>query len=303
MNYNRKQHRSVGARVRAGLAAFALMAAVAHAYGQTSDYRFKEIDYPGSLGTYAYGINDKGEVVGWYTGAGCTQSACAFTYLKGTYTSFECVLENATQPFDVNNKGEVVGSYSYYNNGVAGFIWEGNNSCTTVPAPSASSLVEATGVNDQGVVVGYYQPPSGEIEGFRYADGKSATIACPNAADTEVWGIGNDGVIVGAYGSAIIGPWTAFTYEKGVCTNVECPSLDVTSMKAISINKSGQISGWYQDSSGVNHGFVKTGSACTQVDEPGATGTILLHMNDEGSVAGFYANSGDIFGTVAIPQQ
>ncbi|HUE03381.1 MAG TPA: hypothetical protein VMR62_27710 [Bryobacteraceae bacterium] len=73
-------------------------------------------------------------------------------------------------------------------------------------------------------------------------------------------------------------------------------------MKAISLNKSGQISGWYQDSSGVNHGFVKTGSTCTQVDQPGATGTLLLHMNDEGSVAGFYAKSTGTFGIVAIPQ-
>ena len=94
MNRNGKQHRFVVACVRAGLEAFVLMAAVAHAYGQTA-YRFKEIDYPGSSGTYAYGITNKGEVVGSYTGAGCNQAECGFTYLKGTFTSFECVLETA----------------------------------------------------------------------------------------------------------------------------------------------------------------------------------------------------------------
>ena len=97
MNRNSKQHGFVVARVPAGLEAFVLMAAVAHAYGQTA-YRFKEIAYPGSSATYAYGVNDKGGVVGYYTGAGCSQAACGFTYLKGTYTGFECVLYNIMRP-------------------------------------------------------------------------------------------------------------------------------------------------------------------------------------------------------------
>ena len=206
-------------------------------------------------------------------------------------------------PFDISNKGEVVGAYAYYG-GVAGFIWEGENSCSPLADPSADAFTEATGVNDEGVVVGFYQDSAAQTHGFRFDSGTYRTIDCPNTAETEVWGIGNDGVIVGAYESTANGPWTAFTYEKGVCTNVECPSLDVTSMKAISLNKSGQISGWFQDSSSVAHGVVKTGSTCTQVDQPDATGTLLMHMNDEGSVAGFYANSsGSTFGTVAIPQQ
>ena len=89
---------------RLSVAAFAFVAAAASACAQT-DYAFKPTNFPVASATFTYASNDYGEVVGFYTGGGCAQSSCAFTYSKGTYTSFECVLENATDAFDINNKG------------------------------------------------------------------------------------------------------------------------------------------------------------------------------------------------------
>ena len=283
---------------RFSFAAFAFVAAAVSACAQT-DYAFKPINFPGATATFAYALNDSGEAVGFYTGGGCAQTSCAFTYSKGTYTSFECVLENATEAFDINNKGQIVGAYSYYG-GVAGFVYEGNNSCSPLGDPSANSVTEAFGVNSKGEIVGFYIDFSGNFNGFLYYNGTYRTIDCPGEAETQAFGIGEDGVIVGAYANSTGGPWTGFSYKNGICSPISYPGA--ASTYAAGMTKSGEITGWYTDSSGVNNGFVLTGTTFTEVDAPNTSGTILFHPNDAGSIAGFDLNSTGNHGFIAVPK-
>jgi len=58
---------------------------------------------------------------------------------------------------------------------------------------------------------------------------------------------------------------------------------------ANSINKSGQIAGYYADSNFVAHGFTRTADGKFKTfDVSGATGTYPNAINDHGLVTGWY---------------
>ena len=56
------------------------------------------------------------------------------------------------------------------------------------------------------------------------------------------------------------------------------------------LNDWDQISGYYVDSTGTPHGFVKNGTHYTTLDVPGAAYTIGGYINNEGVVNGLYVN-------------
>ena len=53
------------------------------------------------------------------------------------------------------------------------------------------------------------------------------------------------------------------------------------------INNSGEIAGFFTDSSGVTHGFIDNGGMFSTVDPVGSTETQLLGLNDKGIADGF----------------
>jgi hypothetical protein len=54
------------------------------------------------------------------------------------------------------------------------------------------------------------------------------------------------------------------------------------------LNNTGSVAGYYGDTSGAAHGFVKNGSGYFTVDYPGAAETILTDINDGGTIVGVY---------------
>lgn len=261
-------------------------------------YKFTTVNVTGAGNTYAYAINNQEEIVGYYTGAGCSQAACGFKEVNGKFATIDCALENATDIFDISNKGKIVGAYSYYG-GVHGFIWEGDSSCFDIVAPEGPSFTEALGVNDDGQVVGFYIDAAGNFQGFSHLSGKYTTISCPGWTSTRAYGINDAGVIVGDVSNSTSGPFTAFVYKAGKCSTFNFAKGDPTSAKGI--NKSGQITGWYTNSKGT-HGFVKTDNSLHTLNYPKATGTLAFHINDKGQVAGWYeVTSGAVSGFVATP--
>src|SRR5438270_1478022 len=64
----------------------------------------------------------------------------------------------------------------------------------------------------------------------------------------------------------------------------------------VSINKSGVITGYYDDSNGVTHGFLRSSKGkIITFDAPGAVGqTRPAAINDSGAIAGWYYDSSNI---------
>jgi hypothetical protein len=261
-------------------------------------YTYKAVNFPSASATLAYAINNSEEVVGYYTGAGCSQSSCGFSLLNGTFTTIECALENATDVFDISNTGEVIGTYSYFG-GVHGFIWEGNGSCTDIVDPLGPTDTEAWGVNSSGDIVGFYVNASGNYQGFEYASGTYTTISCSGWANTRAYGINDAGIIVGDVFNSTAGPFSGFGYKSGKCIIFNYP--DASSTFGRGINNKTQITGFYNDASGTN-GFFESGSVFQTIDDPSAVSTLAYHLNDKGQIAGFYSDASDLtHGFVALP--
>ncbi len=293
-------HTKIALALLAALALTQNTIAQTEAFRPATTYSYVAINVPNASSTLAYAINNSNEVVGFYTGGGCSQSSCGLTDVKGTFSTIECALENSTDIFDISSTGEIVGAYSFFG-GVHGFIWQGNSSCFDIVDPAGPAFTEAWGVNTSGTVVGFYIDAANNFQGFQYINGAYTTIACAGWTNTRAYGISDAGVIVGDNANSSSGPFTGMAYSGGKCLNIIYPNATSTSAK--SLNKRGQVSGWYTDSSAVTHGFVKTGSVYQSIDYPGATGTLAYHMNDRGLIAGFYSDTAGLtHGFVAIPK-
>ena len=83
--------------------------------GQTrADYVFATIGPPGSYTAWASGINESGQIVGYYDGHG-------FLLSGGTYTRLDVPgsYPDSTGASGINNAGQIVGSYLDASNRIA----------------------------------------------------------------------------------------------------------------------------------------------------------------------------------------
>ena len=123
-------------------------------------------------------------------------------------------------------------------------------------------------------------------------------LSYPGALSTNMNGINHDPTtkieIVGAAGNQ---GFIASVTEKKTTTEkyqpLNYPHVS-TEVNPIDINDSGQIVGTYVDSSGVSHGFERTGVKFTTIAVPftGATNTFPVANNDSGEIVGSWTDSG-----------
>jgi probable HAF family extracellular repeat protein len=275
----------------AGVAAGGMAVASAGADAQTSGYTYTPINDPlGAKGTFAYGINDAGQIVGGYIDS--SSNWHGFLDTNGTFTTINVPfggsstvaygINNAGQivggtgpfgfldvggnispigfgpayssPLGISNSGEIVGSWSAYS--TSGGFLDANGNSTGVSDPFGSYSTTAYGVNDSGQIVGYFSGGIG-IRGFVETNGTYTTISDPlgtGSNGTRAYGINDAGQVVGSfYGNP--GYWDGFLYANGTFTTISDPLGGET--YAYGINNDGQIVGYYTDASG-NHGFLAT---------------------------------------------
>ncbi len=200
----------------------------------------------------AFGINDKGVIVGQYT----TQADTTPGYvLNGTTVT----TINAPSGPDVvnaqgiNNNGLVVGFYVGTDGQDHGFVTHYN-------AASPPSTLTGTAIADPTI-----PPVPGE---------PGATFVF-----SQILGINDQGIAVGYYGDSTTSQH-GFLYNTttGQYTFLDDPSeafsngVEVTQITGI--NNAGEITGFYTDANGLAHGFV--GSA---VPEPGTMGLMAVGLS------------------------
>lgn len=64
-----------------------------------------------------------------------------------------------------------------------------------------------------------------------------------------------------------------------------------TSTTALGINDTGEIAGFYRDTTGRSHGFIYAGGAFSTVDVAGARATFLTRIKNGGAVTGICYDS------------
>jgi probable HAF family extracellular repeat protein len=116
---------------------------------------------PGNPGaTTPQGINDAGQIVGWYSDVTGTHG---FLLSGGTYITLNdpLALNGAnTQAYGINDSGQIVGTYVDSNALPRSFLYSGGT-YTTIDGPVVNSFPIARGINDAGQIVGSYSDNTG----------------------------------------------------------------------------------------------------------------------------------------------
>jgi uncharacterized membrane protein len=234
---------------------------VIHAYLRSHTGAMYCIDYPNSPHTEANGLNDRGEVTGFYTLDGQVHG-----YLRGAngwYTTFDVpdAAESTTEPLGINNEGLVVGGFLDPDGVGHGFIRDQWGRIGTLDVPGSTSTL-ATGVNDRGEVVGAFQSPDGVIHGFhRDARGRFSTIDVPGSQLTIASRANGKGQIIGVFSQT--------------CAEFPTPP-------------------------GQTHGFVLDARGYSLFDVPGGTDPAPNGITDAGLIIGGYTNQDGVIGVFEL---
>jgi hypothetical protein len=232
----------------------------------------------------ANGINDSNQVVGSVNGA-------AFLLYNNYHNLFTLNLPagaSSEAAFGINNAGLIVGQYGAANGTTPGFIYNDGSYTTLNPvAPVGGVLVvNAQGINNNGIVAGFYStddtttPIDGNEpqHGFLYNmnTGHYTLVADPTvpSGDTfftvQLLGINDKGIVSG-YVQDTNGDQFGLLYNINTNTYTYLNDPDAALINGVQmtqitgINNSGEITGFYINSSGFAEGFVATPSA---VPEP-----------------------------------
>ena len=259
---------------------------------------FTDIAVPGSTYTNPSGINNAGQIVGYYQG-GPSPYADGFVYNSGSYATLDVPGGDSTYLNSINTSGQIVANaYALPN---LSYLYSGGsfNVINNVPGVVSPNYTLATGINDSGQIVGSYQlggcSSGGPVCGFLNSGGTYSSLSPPSAHITQAYGINNLGQIVGSYIPTNSNYAQGFLLSNGTYTTIDVPgALDTN---PYGINNLGQIVGSYEDSSGFTHGFLLSNDIFTTIDGPSATYTVLYGINDTDQIVGQYQFSSDSGGT------
>lgn len=165
------------------------------------DEKFTILDHPAARYSYAYGINDRGDVVGFYVD---DRGSHGFHYADNSFFDLDFPGVFDSRATGINNKGRIVGFYLQpKDKRFHGFIYD-NGVFTELDYPEPDVFhTRLQSINDRGDIVGFCScGPHRAAKGFLFRDGKIIDIQFPQAAETFPNAINNHGLIVGFYNGA-----------------------------------------------------------------------------------------------------
>lgn len=260
-------------------------------------YTFTTISFPGATETRADGINDAGQVVGYYSGSGDR----GFLYSGGTFTTIHASTLGASKSYalGINNVGAITGLYYRPDTGPRQHAFETIGGAYTEIVPPNSTDATGNDINNFGHIAGQLSRPSGgpmELgRGFIKTGNSYEEIhASPVGAArvTYAHGINDAGDIVGAFMDASERGHGFLRTSSGY-SRVDYPGASDTSI--FDINNAGDFVGWYNDGAGGIHGYVRDAQGFQTVDHPGSNFTIIHGINSAGDIVGNYRDTAGRF--------
>ena len=266
---------------------------------------FTGIDYSGAMSIYALGINNNGQVVGYYS-----STTSVHGYLLsgdgGSFSTIDHPSASSTIVYGISSNGTAVGSFCPITRcylGVANGFVRVRANYTEIKAPSACSVGGQTASSPYGIssdgtlIVGSVEDCSGFQHGWLLSHGTFTTIDYPGSGQNLATGVNDAGQIVG-FDWTGSGPYQGWSYSNGAFTSINYPGAASTRLQGI--NGAGDIVGFYTDKAGTSHAFLLSGGRFSTIDYPGATYTDAYGVNDAGQIVGSYTDaSGKAHGYIA----
>ena len=121
----------------------------------------KHRGFPSNFNSQATGLNNKGEIVGFFQTTKDLSSSLGFLDDDGTITTIDPFGSTFTQALGINDLGEIVGFYTDSMGDRHGYI--DNDGVSTSFDPAGSIGTTINGVNDLGDIVGFYATAIGFV--------------------------------------------------------------------------------------------------------------------------------------------
>lgn len=231
---------------------------------------YTTIGPPGATSTEAFGLNNRGDIVGVYSSLAPPNDYHGYLLRDGEYSQIDFPGAVCTSARRINNRGDIVGFYK-------------TEGC------SFATAFENT-------------------RGYLLRHGTFYTIDVPNGRDTLVLGINNRADVVGRYCTAATSAGCknsnntqhGFLLKDGIFYTIDFPNATFTS--AIAINSSGDIVGRYDTPDGT-HAFQLSDGVFRTLDIAPGQPTAAQGINNDGDIAGFAGNNAFILlndGTLSL---
>jgi uncharacterized membrane protein len=269
------------------------------AMSQPAPYTFRSIDVPGATATRAFGISPEGDIVGNYNVGSAVHS---FILSKGAVTTVDPPygISGTSSAYGINARGEIVGLYA--DTGTVpggdarrtrGYLRDRSNTFHQIDFPGAENTL-AIRISPNGDIVGCYHHQDkdwdvaggGTMHGYLFQSGRYQSFPVPGTMHN---GIASDGGLIAGVVWPTQTEFHAYKVEKGLYTLLDLPDY-VASSYAWDVNPSGEIVGYFLDSSNRNHGFLLDRKGFTLIDFPGTDVifTRAVGINPRGDVVGVY---------------
>ncbi|MBB6247818.1 hypothetical protein [Rhodanobacter sp. A1T4] len=121
------------------------------------------INVAGARDTYPLGINDNGEIVGYWDG-NSVQRHGFYRSMSAQLSTIDVPGALSTVTLEINNRGQIAGNYEDASGLIHGFV-DTQGKFVNVDVPGAAGTV-ATAINNFGVVAGEYFDAAGKQHGF-----------------------------------------------------------------------------------------------------------------------------------------
>jgi hypothetical protein len=214
---------------------------------------FKIVSPPQSTQTVIQGINNSGQLVGYYY-LGDGGGSSGFTEQGGIYTEINVPGASFTNPTAISGSGVIAGTYDLSSGVMDGFV-DAGGTFGTFSLPGSPIYVDVIGVSNSGEVVGTYLTTDDVISGFIYDKGTLELLS-----DYLPKAVNGSGEIVGTYGAE------SFVLDNGTLAMFSAPGAGVTIITGI--DDAGDVAGIYTNG-GPWYGFYATPEGAPQpVGEP-----------------------------------
>jgi uncharacterized membrane protein len=170
-----------------------------------SDGKLTKLDYPGAVDTRAFGINNSGDITGQYT----AKFGVVFGFIlkQGTYYKLRLPGSNLTSLHGAEDNGRVMTGDVMLNadSSLHAFLQRKPGDFELLDPPGTIfPCSRGRGINERGDVAGAFSIVNTADEcgspahGFVFHQGAYDIIDPPGSTDTFVFGINDDGAVVGA---------------------------------------------------------------------------------------------------------
>jgi uncharacterized membrane protein len=281
---------------------FTLLLLLAGAASAHAQYTLTSIEYPGGTGTDLRGINSRGDIVGAFQVA---PPRHALLIRMGQFLPLgpnTALATNPSRAHKVNDHGDVAGFLSGDDGFQHGFLYTAGGALTQLDYPGAADTF-AYGINNSNTVVGVYDtdPNSDDAHGFIWSNGVFTPFDVPGAIVTIILAVNDRGDLGGVWANDT--EVHMFLVRNGHLSSFDVPVAGVTVDEIRGMNDLGQLVGYYEDSNGIDHGYVWTRKSFTTIDYPGATLTFVEGINSAGQIVGRWFDADfNVHGFVGSPE-